>query len=66
MHVLFGDVQEQHFGPLRWYGFDPRALDTHAAVLAATAAVLAFRFHRGLIEVVVAMALLGAVTRFYG
>jgi chromate transporter len=66
LHVLFGHVQEQHFGPLRWYAFEPRALDTHAAVLAATAAVLAFRFHRGLIEVVVVMALLGALTRFYG
>jgi chromate transporter len=64
--VLFGHVQEQHFGPLRWYAFEPRALDTRAAVLAATAAVLAFRFHRGLIEVVVVMALLGALTRFYG
>jgi len=66
LHVLFGHVQEQHFGPLRWYAFDPNALDTHAAVLAATAAVLVFRFHRGLIEVVVVMALLGVLTRFYG
>jgi chromate transporter len=66
LHVLFGHVTEVHWGPLRWFAFDPRALDTHAAVLAATAAVLAFRFHRGLIEVVVVMALLGALTRFYG
>jgi chromate transporter len=66
LHVLFGQVTEQHYGPLRWYAFDPRALDTHAAVLAVTAAVLAFRFHRGLIEVIVVMALLGMVTRFYG
>jgi len=47
-----------------WYAFDPNALDTHAAVLAATAALLAFRFHRSLIEVVVVMALLGAVTQY--
>lgn len=65
LHVLFGTVTEQHIGPLRWYAFDPRALDTHAAVLALTAAVLAFRFHRGLIEVVVVMALLGMATHFY-
>jgi prepilin-type N-terminal cleavage/methylation domain-containing protein len=35
------------------------------AVLAATAAVIAFRFHRSLIEVVVVMALLGILTHFY-
>jgi chromate transporter len=66
LHVLFGTVTEKHAGPLRWYAFDPAALDTHAAVLAVTAALLAFRFHRSLIEVVVVMALLGIVTRFYG
>jgi chromate transporter len=66
LHVLFGQVTERHFGPLRWYAFDLNALDTHAAVLAATAAVLAFRFHRGLIEVIVVMALLGIATHFYG
>ena len=65
LHVLFGTVTERYIGPLRWYAFDPRALDTHAAVLALTAAVLAFRFHRGLIEVVVVMALLGMATHFY-
>jgi chromate transporter len=32
-------------------------------VLAVTAAVIAFRFHRGMIEVIVVMALLGMVTR---
>jgi chromate transporter len=63
LHVLFGTVVERHWGVLRWYGFDPQALDTHAAVLAATAAVIAFRFHRSLIEVIVVMALLGMVTR---
>ena len=66
LHVLFGQMTERHFGTLRWYAFDLNALDTHAAVLAATAAVLTFRFHRGLIEVVVVMTLLGMATRFYG
>jgi len=60
LHVLFGTVTERHWGPLRWYAFDPRALDTHAAILAVTAAILAFRFHRSLIEVIVVMALLGS------
>jgi chromate transporter len=63
LHVLFGTVTEQHAGPLRWFAFDPRALDTHAAILALVAAILAFRFHRGMIEVIVVMALLGIVTR---
>ena len=64
LHVLFGKVTEQHWGPLRWYAFDPLALDWRAAALAAIAALLAFGFHRGLIEVVVAMAALGAITQF--
>jgi hypothetical protein len=53
-----------HAGPLRWYAFDPPALDIRAAMLAAVAGVLAFGLHRGLIEVVVAMAALGAVAQY--
>jgi chromate transporter len=64
LHVLFGSVIEMHWGPLRWFAFDLNALDTHAAVLAVTAALLTFRFHRGLIEVIVVMALLGVVTQY--
>ncbi len=66
LHVLFGHVTEVRWGPLRWFAFDPLALDKQAALLAAVAAVLAFRFHRSLIEVVVVMALLGMMTRVYG
>ncbi len=64
LHVLFGHVTEQHLGPLRWYAFDPHALDLRAAALAAIAAVLAFGLHRGLIEVVVTMAMLGALAQY--
>jgi len=64
LHVLFGSVTEMHAGPLRWFAFDPKALDTHVAVLAATAAVITFRFHRSLLEVVIVMALLGVVTQY--
>jgi chromate transporter len=64
LHVLFGEVAERHVGPLRWYAFDPLALDLRAAVLAAIAGVLAFMLHRSLIEVVVSMAVLGALARF--
>ena len=63
LHVLFGKVTEMHAGPLRWFAFDPAALDTHAAILAVVAALLAFRFHRSLIEVVVVMAVLGMITQ---
>ena len=63
LHVLFGQVTEQHTGWLRWYAFDPLALDLKATALAVIAGVLAFVLHRGLIEVVVVMAALGIVTR---
>src|SRR3989441_6411109 len=34
LHVLFGDVEEVGAGPLRWYAFDPLALDIQTAALA--------------------------------
>jgi chromate transporter len=64
LHVLFGNVTETHAGPLRWYTFDPLALDLRATALAAIAAVLAFGWHRSLIEVVVAMAALGVAIQY--
>ena len=64
LHVLFGKVTEMHAGPLRWYAFDPLALDIRAAVLAILAGVLAFGMHRSLIEVVVSMATLGALAQY--
>jgi chromate transporter len=64
LHVLFGKVTEMHLGPLRWYAFDPLALDIRATVLAAIAAALAFGLHRSLIEVVLAMAALGVLAQF--
>src|SRR6266850_1681322 len=64
LHVLFGNVEEVRAGPLRWYAFDPLALDLKTAALAALAAVLAFRLHRGLVELVLVMAALGIAVRF--
>ena len=64
LHVLFGKVTEMHAGPLRWYAFDPLALDLRATALAAIAAVLAFGLHRSLIEVVIAMAALGVFVQW--
>jgi chromate transporter len=63
LHVLFGAVREQHLGPLRWYAFDPLALDLKATALALVAAALAFWLHRGLIEVVAVSAALGIALR---
>lgn len=64
LNVLFGKLTEMHAGPVRWYAFDPLALDLRASALAAIAAVLAFGLHRSLIEVVIVMAGLGVVVQF--
>jgi chromate transporter len=63
LHVLFADVVEQRAGPLRWFAFDPASMDLKVGALAAIAAVLAFRFHRGLVELVLVMAALGIAVR---
>jgi chromate transporter len=63
LHVLFAHVTEVRSGPLRWYSFDPWTLDLRATALALIAAVLAFRFHRRLVELVVVMAVLGITAR---
>jgi chromate transporter len=63
LHVLFGRVEEMRAGPLRWYSIDVSTLDTVALALALVAAVLAFRLHRGLLEMIAVMAALGVVVR---
>jgi chromate transporter len=63
LHVLFGHVIERRAGPLRWYAFDPLALDLEVGALAALAAVLAFVLRRGLVELVLVMAALGVALR---
>jgi chromate transporter len=65
LHVLFGTVEETRLGPLRAYLPDLATLDWKAAALAAIAAALMLRLHRGLIETVAVMALLGVITRFF-
>jgi chromate transporter len=64
LHVLFGRVEEVHAGPLRAYLPDLATLDWKAAALALVAAALMLRMHRGLVETVAAMALLGILVRF--
>ena len=63
LHVLFGNVEEVRAGWLRWYAFDPSALDLKVSALALVAAVLAFVLHRGLLEMVLVMAALGIAVR---
>jgi chromate transporter len=63
LHVLFGHVEEVRAGPLRWFAFDPLALDLKATALAGIAAVLAFGLHRSLIETVAVMAVLGVAMK---
>ena len=65
LHVLFGQVREMHAGLVRWYGFEPLALDITVAALALLAAVLAFGFKRGLVELVLVMAALGIALRLF-
>ena len=66
LHVLFARVEEVHAGPLRWYALEFATLDLKAFALALVAAVLAFRLHRGLVEMVVIMAALGIAVRVLG
>jgi len=63
LNVLFGHVEEARAGPLRWYAFDPRALDLATAGLALLATYFAFGLKRGLVELVLVMAVLGIAVR---
>jgi chromate transporter len=63
LHVLFAEVREMRAGPLRWYAFDPLAIDLQILGLALIAATLAFALHRGLLQLVGIMAALGIAVR---
>jgi chromate transporter len=65
LHVLFGRVEEMQAGPLRWYAIDLATLDLKVLALALFAAVLAFRLHRGLVEMVAIMAAIGIAVRLF-
>ena len=65
LHVLFPQVEEARAGPLRWYAFDPATLDLWAFALALLAGVLMLRLHRGLVETVAVMALLGMLLEIF-
>jgi chromate transporter len=65
LHVLFANVVETRAGPLRWYAFDPLAVDIRVLTLAGIAFVLAFLMHRGLVQLILMMATLGIAVRLF-
>ena len=64
LHLLFGDSGWGEWGALRWPTVDFSTFDWKAAALSALAFVLVMRLHWGIVQVVLAMAGLGAVVRF--
>ena len=61
LHVLFADVGERQFGPLRLYWPDPASFDWRAGVLAALCAALIFGAKWSVLRVLGVAALGGAV-----
>jgi chromate transporter len=61
LHVLFAEVGQRQFGPLRLYWPDPAGFDWRAGVLAAIAGVLVFGLKWSVLRVLVAAALGGMV-----
>jgi chromate transporter len=64
LHVLFRDVAEISWGPLRWFAATPASIDIVALALAVIAAGLVFVRHLGMVTTVVIMAALGIAARF--
>jgi chromate transporter len=64
LHLLFGDSGWGEWGALRWPTVDLASFDWKAALLSALAFVLVMRLHWGIVQVVLAMAGMGAVVRF--
>jgi chromate transporter len=60
LHTLFGSVAERQVAGLRLLVPDPGSLDIAAAVLAALALLLTFRFELGMLKVLGVCAALGA------
>ncbi|MFO6431432.1 chromate efflux transporter [Erythrobacter sp. W302b] len=61
LHVLFAEVGQRHFGPLRLYWPDPTSFEWRAGVLAAIACVLVFGLKWSVLRVLMAAALGGMV-----
>lgn len=50
LHVLFGNVAEQHVGPLRFFVPALASIDAVALALSCLAMVMIFRLHRSIVE----------------
>ena len=61
LHVLFGEVGERHFGPLRLYWPETGTLDFVALALSAASFYALFRLRMGVIPLVAAAAAIGAI-----
>lgn len=61
LHVLFAEVGQRQFGPLRLYWPDPASFDWRAGVLAAIACALVFGLKWSVLRVLMAAALGGMV-----
>lgn len=61
LHVLFAEVGQRNFGPLRLYWSDPASFDWRAGVLVAIACALVFGLKWSVLRVLMAAALGGMV-----
>ncbi|MGQ2944373.1 MAG: chromate transporter, partial [Blastomonas fulva] len=61
LHVLFAEVGQRQFGPLRLYWPDPASFEWRAGVLAALACALVFGLKWSVLRVLMAAALGGMV-----
>ena len=65
LHVLFGQVREEHLGALRLLLPDPASLDPVALLLALAALVALLRFRVGMLPVLAGAALCGLIWRLF-
>ena len=61
LHVLFHEVAERHWGPLRWLAPELASLDVLSAALSLFAMLALFRFHLGVALTLACSAGLGAL-----
>lgn len=64
LHVLFAEVSQRQFGPLRLYWPDPASFEWRAGVLAAIACAMVFGLKWSVLRVLMAAALGGMVLVF--
>lgn len=62
LHVFFPGLEERHLGPLRYWA-SPGPPDILALVLALVAALALFRFHQGVVRILVLAAALAMLAR---